>query len=152
HEGEVEADDDQPVTSQHRFAPDDRLVSTGGGTALFDPLGVGLRVFEAEDVLRRDPLVLFSEGTWLHNHRDPFGGAQPEVVAAAIADTQGRRQAGGLERGIALGTGKAIDLFADAGTRRRQSDITRFRTKHWLGCGPDGRAFPLEDASPPGQP
>ena len=107
------------MAGQHGFAPDDRLISTGGSAALFDPLGVGLRVFEAEDVLRHDRLVFFPKRTRFDQHCHPLGGAQPKVVAAAVAHTEGPGQAGGLERSVALGAGKPVDLFADAGARRR---------------------------------
>ena len=119
HEGEVETDDHQPVAGQRRFTPADRLVGAGRGAALLDPLGVGLRVLEAEDVLRRDLQVLFVKGARLDQHRDPLRGAQPEVVAAAIADAERGRQPGRLERRIALWAGKPVDLLADAGAWRR---------------------------------
>ena len=140
HEGEVEADDDEGMARQPGFAPDDRLIGPGGGAALFDALGVGQRVFEAEDVLRHDRPVFFPKRTRFDQHRHSFGGPQPKVVAAAVAHTEGRSQAGGLERGVALGAGEPVNLFADAGTRRGQGDVPRFGTKHGSGRGPDGHS------------
>src|SRR5207248_3905175 len=61
-------------------------------------------------------------------------------------------QPGRFERRVALWAGEPVDLLADAGTRRRQSDIASLGTKHGLGRDPYGRAFPFDHARSPGQP
>src|SRR5260370_12668999 len=106
------------MARERRLAPDDRFIGAGGGAALLDSLGIGLRVLEAEDVLRRDLLVLFLERARLDEHRDPLGGAQPEVVPAAIADSERCRQTGGLERGVAFRAREAVGRLAPAVTRQ----------------------------------
>ena len=63
------------MSGQHRLAPAHRFIRPGAGAALLDSLAVGLAVFEAQDVLCRDPQVFFLEGAGLDQHRDPFRGA-----------------------------------------------------------------------------
>src|SRR5436305_1633815 len=77
-------------------------------------------------------LILFVKRSGLDQHRDPLRGAEPEVVTAAVANAQGGRQPGRFERRVALWAGEPVDLLADAGTRRRQSDIASLGTKHGL--------------------